>query len=175
MTQSGILTVSGSDRPGILDEIAHFVSERGGSIADMRIVSLEGQFAFICRVHGNETAISRIRVDVVQLTQAANIHAILHLTDARHRERDDLFRYKFVATGSQQTGAISKISHLLRVLNINIEDIDNRLGPGDDETGRSFELEMTLAIARDTPFAMVNDYLTHLCDELDVNWELKPL
>lgn len=175
MTQSGILTVSGSDRPGILDEISHFVLERGGQIADMRIVSLEGQFAFICRVLGNETGMARIRLELFQLTQAANVHAVLHLTDARHGTNSDVFRYQLVATGSHQTGAINKISHLLRVLNINIEDIDNRLGPGDDETGRTFELSMSLAVPRETPIAMVEDYLKHLCKEMNVDWEMKTL
>jgi glycine cleavage system transcriptional repressor len=173
MAQSGILTVSGSDRPGILDEISHFVLERGGQIADMRTVSLEGQFAFICRVHGNETAMTRIRLELFQLNQAANVHAVLHLSDGRHRTNGDIFHYKFIATGSHQTGALNKISHLLRVLNINIEDIDNRLGPGDDETGRTFELEMTLAIPRATPIAMINEYLKHLCEEMSVDWEMK--
>lgn len=166
--------MAGSDRPGLLDEVAHFVSERGGQIADMRIVSLDGEFAFICRVIGNETAMSRIRVDVAHLTQSANVHAMLHVGD-RRREQEDLFRYRFIATGSHKSDPINKISHLLRVLSINIEDIDNRLSPGDDESGRTFELSMTLAIQRETPFAMVHDYLTHLCQELNVDWELKPL
>jgi len=174
MTNGGILTISGSDRPGILDEISHFVLERGGQIADMRIVSLDGQFAFICRVVGNETAMARVRIELSQLTQSANVQGLLQLSDPRRQINSDIFRYKLVATGSHQTGAINKISHLLRALNINIEDIDNRLGSGDDESGRTFELEMTLAIPRETPIAMVNDYLTHLCTEMNVDWEMKP-
>src|SRR5438552_19083105 len=59
-----ILSATGADRPGLLDEISQFLLERGGKIQDIRVANLGGQFSFLARLSGTEAALAQIKREI---------------------------------------------------------------------------------------------------------------
>ena len=164
-----ILSATGADRPGLLDEISQFLLERQGKIEDIRVANLGGQFAFLARLSGSEAALAHVKRDIGQLAHASRIHVDLHAhRDGQHGPVDG-FPFRFRATVTDQAVAMQRISHLMRVLNINIDDIKTRAA----QNGH-FELELRLSVPRETPVTMLRDYLQHLCGEMQVQWNLDP-
>jgi glycine cleavage system transcriptional repressor len=49
MTHHAILTATGPDRPGLVDEVSQFLFECGANIEDSRMVNLRGHFAMVVR------------------------------------------------------------------------------------------------------------------------------
>ncbi len=49
-----VLTAVGDDRPGLVDEVTRYITERGGNLEDSRMVNLRGQFAMMMLVAGGK-------------------------------------------------------------------------------------------------------------------------
>jgi glycine cleavage system transcriptional repressor len=170
-----LLHVSGPDQPGLLDQISKFLLERGGKIEEIRVAALGGHFTFLARLVGPEAALQTIRSQLPRLAEVGQIHAEMHAYSGDADAREGAFPFRFTATGKGQASTMQSISHLMRVLNINIEDITTRItGHAAEGQPAPFELELRLSVPRQTPISMLRDYLGHLCREKHVEWELKP-
>jgi glycine cleavage system transcriptional repressor len=165
--QSAIVVATGADRPGILDELSQFLLECGGNVVDMRSINLHGQFALLLHISVPAGAVQAIRAGLPMLS-ANGIAAELRPAEAQSRDQAATFPYTLTVTGKDQIGVLHRISHLLRVLKINIEDVETHVA-----RDRSFEIRLTLAIPRESPITMVRDYLNFLCKELNITGELK--
>lgn len=167
MAEEILVVVTGSDRPGIMDELSQFLLNCGGNIIDSRTALLRGRFAILLLVQGELSVTQRIR-DGLQTMQALGAEVSLHAPTQEVKPDQSAFPYVFVASGKDQAGVLHRISHLLRVLNINIDNMKTRVA-----TDRTFEIRLHLAVPRETPIAMLRDYLTYLCTELGITGELK--
>jgi glycine cleavage system transcriptional repressor len=172
--QRVILTASGTDRPGIIDELSKYILERGGSIEDSRMVSLHGQVAMLLLVAAAAESVPRIRDDIGQLASASRLCTELHDIAEGSTDRNT-FAHRLVVTGPEQTGVVHRFSHLMRVLNINIDQFEIRGQPARDAQQREFSMEMILAVPRETPVSMLRDYITHIAQETGLEFQLKAL
>jgi glycine cleavage system transcriptional repressor len=171
-----LLIAWGSDRPGLLDEISAFLLERSGKIEEIKVVELGGHFTFLARVAGIDSAIEKVKRDLLSLESQSHITATIQPYRADADRRGDGFPYRFTAKGKGQATSMRKISHLMRVLNINIEDVKTRITGEAPQSGpASFELELLLSVPRTIPVTMLRDYLQHLCSETNTEWTLSAL
>lgn len=181
MSQALILIAHGGDRPGILDEVSQFLFDRRANILESKLLSMRGTFilAILLSVEDAPGA-ALIREGLPQLSLQTRIQLDLReaAPDAAHAPGGDS-RYRFRASGRDQAGILNKVSHLLRVLNVNIEDVHTHLdgagaaAPTGSATAH-FDLELLLAVPRDTPVVKLKEYLGTLCHDLSIRWELNP-
>src|SRR5690348_5516680 len=94
-----ILTIAGKDRPGILDEIAQYLFERGGNIQDSRSVTLGGQFSMLFQITGTEDAIAKIQRDLGILAEQSLLQVQLNDVEPTSQSSAATFPYHFTATG----------------------------------------------------------------------------
>ncbi len=167
MTENVVLVATGADRPGVMDELSQFLLDCGGNITDSRSVNLHGRFALLLLVRGDAGAIQALREGLPRLEESG-IHAEVYATTAARPAEASTFPHIFIATGTDQKGVLHRISHLLRALKINIDDI--RTHVAEDQ---SFEIRLALAVPRETPVTMLREYLTFLCQELGIKGELR--
>jgi glycine cleavage system regulatory protein len=177
-----ILIAHGGDRPGILDEVSQFLFDRGANILESKLLSMRGTFILAILLSVDDApGAALIREGLPQLSLQTRIQ--LDLRDAAtetgaHAPGGDA-RYRFRASGRDQAGILNKLSHLLRVLNVNIEDVHTHLDgvggalPGGSATAH-FDLELMLAVPRDTPVVKLREYLGTLCHDLSIRWEMNP-
>jgi glycine cleavage system transcriptional repressor len=172
-----ILVASGADRPGVLDELSLFLFERGGNIEDSRVINLDARFALLARIGAADDAMAKIKQDLGELAHSSGIHLELHPIIPGAQRFGDTFPFRFTARGRDQAGVLHRISHLLRVLNINIDDVKTKVAaePEEQNNGAPFELMLMLAVPRETPITMLRDYLNHLCGEMKIEWSLDPV
>jgi glycine cleavage system transcriptional repressor len=163
MAEEVVLLATGADRPGIVDELSEFLLECGANITDSRSVNLRGQFALLLLVRGDAAALGRIRAGLSALCGSG---ISLSLQPAS-RSDSASFPYVFTATGKDQTGVLHRISHLLRALKINIDEVQTHVAED-----ASFQIRLTLSVARETPITMLREYLGVLCGEINVEWSL---
>lgn len=166
MVEQAVLVASGEDRAGIMDELSQFLLECGGNITDSRSCNLRGQFALLLLVRGEATAIAAIRDGLPRFAERG-INVELKPVDGSAARESVSFPYVFIATGKDQAGVLHRISHLLRALNVNIENLRTSVGPGGE-----FEIRLELAVGRETPVVMLRDYLAYLCKELGISGRL---
>src|SRR5687767_12609317 len=128
-----ILTAIGSDRPGLVDEVSRFIFDRGGNIADSRMVNLRGQFAMMVLVGGDAEIVNRLRADVAGFGAQVGLHAEVRPADdaadgaAKPAAASDAQPFRLVGTGIDRPGLVHRVAHLLREMNVNIESLESRL------------------------------------------------
>jgi glycine cleavage system transcriptional repressor len=166
MADEVLVLASGSDRPGIMDQLSQFLLDNGGNIADSRSVNLRGQFSLLLLVKAEADAIERIRRGLAALA-AMGIRVELHQPTGSGRRDESTFPYIFVASGKDRAGVLQRLSHLMRVLNVNIESMQTRV-----DEDQSFQIRLELSVPRETPTSMLKDYLTFLCKELGISGDL---
>lgn len=115
-----ILTLIGSDRPGVVEEVASLVAEHDGEWLQSRMAHLGGQFAGILKVRvsmENATALSRAleALDREGITVTVRMEQFIDPPPTR------LARIELV--GHDKPGIIRQISSLLRRHQLNVEEM----------------------------------------------------
>ena len=70
---------------------------------------------------------------------------------------------------------IHAISHLMRVLNVNITSLQTQETSTNGPETRPFQMELSLAVPREVPIVKLREYLDALCGDMQVRYELSTL
>ena len=175
-----ILTAIGVDRAGLVDEVSRYIFDRGGNIEDSRMVNLRGQFAIMVLVSGDEAVIGRLRHEQPRLAESSGLQVDVRPTPEAPRgpaaaaKPSESIPFRFLATAVDRAGIVHRISHLLRELNVNIESLETRLTAAPYTGAPVFEMESVFAVPKSTQVKDLRQKLGALCDEMNMDWELKP-
>jgi len=170
-----VLTAVGDDRPGLVDAVTLYITERGGNLEDSRMVNLRGQFAMMMLVAGSEAAMSRLQDGLGTLRRDCHVHAELRPADAGAAERTPALPFKLNTWAMDHPGLMQSVSHLLGELGVNIEKVDSSLRPAPYTNTPLFEMELVLSVPATTHVAELREKLAELCDEMNIDWQLTAL
>jgi glycine cleavage system transcriptional repressor len=170
-----VLTAVGDDRPGLVDEVTRYVTERGGNLEDSRMVNLRGQFAIMMLIGGSEGAMSRLQDGLGTLRRESSVHAELRPADAAAAQRSPALPFRLSTWAMDHPGLMQSVSHLLGELGVNIESADSSLRPAPYTNTPLFEMELVLSVPAATQVAELRERLGDLCDELNIDWQLTAL
>ena len=163
VTNQAVLVVSGEDRPGVMDELTQFLMDCDANILDSRSSNLGGQFALLMLIRATDANLTRVHDGLKKMDTSGLRYT---LSDASPI-RIDGFPFTFKATGTDQAGVLHRLSHLLRVMNVNILQIATHV-----QTDQRFELTLNLLVPRETPIKHLRDYLDELCKQLGIEGTL---
>jgi glycine cleavage system transcriptional repressor len=170
-----VLTAVGDDRPGLVDEVTRYITERGGNLEDSRMLNLRGQFAMMMLVAGSEEAMSRLHDGLGGLRRTSHVHAELRPADAGAAKRSPALPFKLNTWAMDHPGLMQSVSHLLGGLGVNIESVDSSLRPAPYTNTPLFEMELVLAVPAEIHVAELRERLGELCDEMNIDWQLTAL
>ncbi len=170
-----VLTAVGDDRPGLVDEVTRYITERGGNLEDSRMVNLRGQFAMMMLVGGSEEALSRLHDGLGTLRRDSHVHAELRPADAGVAQRAPALPFRLNTWAMDHPGLMQSVSHLLGELGVNIESVDSSLRPAPYTNTPLFEMELVLSVPAETHVAELREKLGDLCDEMNIDWKLTAL
>jgi glycine cleavage system transcriptional repressor len=170
-----VLTAVGDDRPGLVDEVTRYITDRGGNLEDSRMVNLRGQFAMMMLVAGDDEAMSRLHDGLGGLRRSSSVHAELRPADAGTVQRTPALPFRLNTWAMDHPGLMQSVSHLLGELGVNIESVDSSLRPAPYTNTPLFEMELVLAVPATTQVAELRERLGDLCDEMNIDWRLTAL
>jgi len=158
-----VVSISGEDRPGILDDVCSVIQRNSGHVTDLRTIDVDGRFAMLCCVSIAESAVESLRHQMNELAGYTG----LHIAVCAAVKGKAVHQYKFQAQGTDHVGVLKKLSHLLRVLNINIEYVEVHTGPT-----RQATITLTLGVPRECPVIKLKEFLAQLLGPTDMTWDL---
>jgi glycine cleavage system transcriptional repressor len=170
-----VLTAVGDDRPGLVDEVTRYITERGGNLEDSRMVNLRGQFAMMMLVAGSEEAMSRLHDGLGKLRRDSHVHAELRQADSGATRRTPALPFRLNTWAMDHPGLMQSVSHLVSELGVNIESVDSSLRPAPYTNTPLFEMELVLSVPAETHVAELREKLGDLCDEMNIDWQLTAL
>ena len=167
-----VLVVAGRDHPGILDEMSHFVADRGGRVCGVRAANLGGWCSALLLVYADDATADTLRGDLPVLRERAGVTASLEAVETAGG--DGRSKLVLVARGGTAPDAadgaatLRQASNLLRVLNVNIDDVESHPATAN----QTFHFRVELDVPSDVPQAKLRELIGQLLDGLGAEWDL---
>ena len=169
MKKDIVLTLTGHDRVGIVDEITDVLVKRGGNVATSRMARLGGEFAMLALVALDDKDLPALESDLEKLRGEGFQVTLLQTEDDHTKKYAGFLPYEIEVLGADHEGIIHEITHHLAGQGINIEDMETTTAPAPMSGTPLFKMEATVLVPPQLPFHKWSDALEEIGDRLNVN------
>jgi len=161
-----ILTLIGSDRPGLVELVASTVTRLGGNWLESRMAHLGGKFAGILRVQVPAEHLAVLMQTMEQLSRDGL--RIVVETSAPPPPRDEERTVELECVGLDRPGIVRDITRVLATSGANVEEIatDGSSAPMSGET--LFRARIRASMPDDADVAALRDSLERVATDLMV-------
>ena len=169
MRKNLVLTASGHDRPGIIDEFTRLLVHFDGNIEASRMVRLGGDFAMLMFVSAPEERIDGLREAVGELHYAKyDVHT--HLSEVADDESPSgHLPCGITVTGADHLGIIHQISHYLAEQGINVESMSTEVVPAPMSGSPLFTMSAVVLVPPRLSVDDLREALEFIGDEVGVD------
>jgi len=130
MQKNFVLTLTGPDRIGIVDEVTRLLLDRGGNVETSRMARLGGEFAILMLASIPGDQFAGVEVDLEGLT-ARGYKATTTRAERTYAEaHPGWLAYRIEVRGADHEGIIHEVAHHLSGSGISIESVDAESAPG---------------------------------------------
>lgn len=164
-----VLTATGSDRPGLVEELSRHLVEHGGNLADSRMVNLRGTFALVVLVEGDDLASL-----VESLPRAAKgLGLRIEVTPVGARPSDaPSVPFTLRAYSMDRPGIVHKLSSVLAKHEVNIEELETRVESASFSGAPLFVLTARLRVPASLPVRQLRHEVDAVAHELNCDVDL---
>ena len=168
-----VISSIGTDKPGIVNELAKACSTNQCNIIDSRMTVLGGEFAVIMMVSGLNDSICKLEAVLPELSESLG----LTTTAKRTQERDSqpAMAYNVSVVALDNPGIVHEIAQYFSSQNINIDDLQTGTYSAPHTGTQMFNLSMTIRLSADTHIASLRDAFMDFCDERNLDAVIEPL
>lgn len=159
-----ILTVAGSDRPGLVAAVADIVDAHGGNWESSQLAELAGVFAGVIQV----AVPAEQEEDLQQALRALDgtLTVSVH-TGADAPARDQPITLQIL--GNDRPGIVREVSAVLRAHDLSIHDMTTETRDAAMAGGRLFEASVAATVPASADLAALRADLERLTSELQVD------
>ena len=129
MQKNFVLTLTGPDRIGIVDDVTGLVLERGGNVETSRMARLGGEFAVLMLVSMPADQVSGLDEGLKNLADRG-YKVTTTLAERTYAEaHPGWLPYRIEVHGADHEGIIHQVAHYLSGLGISIESVESETSP----------------------------------------------
>lgn len=167
-----IITALGTDRPGLVAELTRTIHELGANLADSRMVNLRGHFAMLILVDGPEPSLAKLRASLE--TRRAEIGLNLEIASVTPADKParPSVPYRLKSYSMDQPGIVAKITEVLRLHAVNIEELETRTESAPFAGTPLFLLEAVITVPTGVSARKLRDELAMLGDSIGCDIDL---
>ena len=129
MTNTFVLTLTGTDRVGIVEEVTEILLKLGGNIETSRMARLGGEFAILMLVSAPRDQDLARDPSIGELAARGYKVTITPTREAPAQPHAGWRPYRIEVRGADHEGIIHQIAHTLSQHGINIETLDTGTAP----------------------------------------------
>jgi glycine cleavage system regulatory protein len=159
-----ILTVIGSDRPGLVRTLAETVAAHGGSWLESRMARLAGQFAGIVRVEAPDSLLADLKA-----LEGQGLRIVVQSGDEGPGTPVPTPRLALEVVGNDRPGIVRDITQILAGCGVNIEELITGVASGSFSGETLFRATALLRAPDEDAVEAVRAGLEQLGDELMVD------
>ena len=174
MSQLIVLSAIGTDRTGIVQDIAKVVLSCGGNIEESRMTTLGAEFATLMLVSGNWHTLDKLERGLEKLGKDDNLTVTIRKTDARPT-KDDRMPYAVDVVSLDTPGIVFSLASFFASRDIEIADVATRRYAAAHTGAPMFAVQMAVNIPSAVNLAQLRDEFLELCDRLNLDAILEPV
>lgn len=168
-----VITSVGTDRPGIVNELAKACSSNQCNIVDSRMTVLGGEFAVIMMVSGSWDSIAKLENSLPSLSKELELTTTIKHT--KERSARQALSYTVNVVALDNPGIVHEIAQYFSNQEINIDDLQTTTYSAPHTGTQMFNLNMTIQLAADTHIASLRDEFMDFCDDRNLDAIIEPI
>lgn len=129
MLTNFVLTLTGPDRIGVVDEVTGLLLRRGGNVETSRMARLGGEFAVLLLVSMPAEQFAGLEAGLGDLTGQGYKFTTTQSTRSYAEALAGWLPYRIEVEGADSEGIIHEVAHYLSGRGINIESVDSESTP----------------------------------------------
>ncbi|HEX2855545.1 MAG TPA: ACT domain-containing protein [Opitutaceae bacterium] len=182
MLSTLVMTVIGTDRPGLVQMMAARVADHGGNWLESRMCRLGGQFAGIVRVEVAQERRDEL-LNALRTLEVDGLRAIIHADGlavegaGRTAVRDKTAGGSLVTVelvGTDRPGILRSVSGVFAAHRVNVEELASERVDAAMGGGMLFQARATLFVPADVKLAAVRADLETIAADLMVDLKVAP-
>jgi glycine cleavage system transcriptional repressor len=174
MSQLIVLSAIGTDRTGVVQDIAKVVLSCGGNIEESRMTTLGAEFATLMLVSGNWHTLDKLERGLEKLGKDDNLTVTIRKTDARPT-KDDRMPYAVDVVSLDTPGIVFSLASFFASRQIEISDVATRRYAAAHTGAPMFAVQMAVNIPSTVNLAQLRDEFLELSDRLNLDAILEPV
>lgn len=124
-----VLLAIGPDKPGIVNQVSAFITERGCNIQDSKMSVMGEDFALVMLFSGPLPSIEKVKADIKSLESTAGLTTLLKDTKAPSaRPKEPSFPFTVEVFGMDHPGIVNEVTGVLHKNKINVESLETGVG-----------------------------------------------
>lgn len=169
-----VITALGSDRPGIVNELAHNIKEHECNIEDSRMSVLGGEFAVMLLISGNWNTIAKLQDQLANLEEKLGMRIIAKSTASRHSSKKVL-PYAVEVISIDHPGIVNNLANFFSTRNINIEEMSTSSYAAAHTGTPMFSVHIEVGIPATMSISDLRESFMDFCDNLNLDAVLEPV
>lgn len=171
-----VLSALAPDRPGLVADLTHYVTERGGNVEESRMLILGAEFGILVLVSGAQESIDAVLRDVKQLEAATGANVIARRTKSpeEHR-RGERMPCLISAESFDRVGIVRAIAVAIQKLGLNIVDLETTAVDAPFTGATLFQIEAHVDVPRGTTIAQVRAAMEQVANQEHLDVEVRSL
>jgi glycine cleavage system transcriptional repressor len=168
-----VLTASGRDRVGVVDEMAELILRFGGNVESSRMVRLGGDFAMLMFVTAPEDGIEDLRSALAEVHYARyDIHT--RLSEVSEPEETAAVVCAITVLGADHMGIIHQVTRYLAEQGINIETLTTEVSAAPMSGTPLFAMSAMVRVPPQLEVEDLREALEFIGDEVGVDTKVFP-
>ena len=172
MPNNVVLTLTGKDKIGLVDQVTSKVVKFGGNVESSRMAHLGGEFAMLVLISISDDEMSTLDQEFNDL-RSENYQVTLIQTQADMGKYAGWLPYEIQVSGADHEGIIHEISHHLAKQGINIESMDTSSTPAPMSGTPLFMMKGVVLVPPKLNFHQWSDALEEIGDKLNVDIDIE--
>lgn len=174
MPKRFVLTLTGSDRIGLVEHVTELILECGGDVQASRMARLGGEFAMLLLVSIPETNTEQFSDNMKLLVNEGFKVSVTETEKDVTAGRKDWLPYLIQVHGANHEGIIHEIAEHLSKQGINIESIDTNVVPEPMSGAPLFTMETMVLAPPHLSENVWRQELEEVADRLNVELQVSP-
>lgn len=169
-----VISAIGTDRTGVVQDIAKVILSCGGNIEESRMSTLGSEFAVLMLVSGNWHTLNRLERGLDKLREEDNLTFAIRKTQERPSDTDRM-PYAVDVVALDQEGIVFGLANFCAAQNIEIADVATRSYAAAHTGAPMFAVQMAINVPSSVNLADLRDDFADLCDRMNLDGILDPV
>ena len=174
MRNNLVITLTGHDRIGIVDQITKVVLEYHGNVEASRMARLGGEFAMLMLVSAPTEQFEQLQQAVLDLKNQGYIVVTCQTEGSDPARYVGWLPYELKVSGADHEGIVYQITHQLAEQGINIETMDTNMVEAPMSGTPLFTMTAVIVVPPQRSYASLQHELEVIGDELNVDVGVLP-